>query len=90
MEAGDFRRWVAGASPGDVTCYHAGDLAQDRRAFPAVAALSDEAYAHADATWYRMSHCQHSRGLCKGSGEVSLFRHRREEGDGFLYFAERR
>jgi hypothetical protein len=90
LKAAEFAQWTENAKPGERVVYYVGELDQDRTRFPTVAALSDTAYGLGEAAWYRMSNCQHMRGVAFGENKVLLTQVRRETGPGFVYVAERK
>lgn len=88
MDAVSFLAWVEVAQPGDRIEYHRGCIASDRVIDPRLDALADLIYAEANATWWRMSPCQHARGLLRGTKRIRLAQNKLGP-DHWRYLAER-
>ena len=88
MDTVSFLAWVDVAQPGDRIEYHRGCIASDRAIDPRLDALANLIYAEANATWWRMSPCQHARGLLRGSKRIRLTQEKIGP-DHWRYLAER-
>lgn len=80
-------RWLDTAQRGELLTYHRGELARDKAADPALAALADRMLEISNGDFNVVSRCGHIRGRIVGSRLVELIT-RRERGES-VYLARK-